>query len=443
MPVYLSNLGCARNLVDGEMMMGELVDNGFTMTQDPSQADTIIVNTCSFIESAIDESVDEILALAEYKKSGKCRRLIVTGCLPERFREETAESLSEVDIFLGTGAYHKITDVIKNEPVKNQCLLPPPVSLPLQRYDTKRITATSFMAYLKATEGCDRHCTYCIIPKLRGRLRSRPVEDITAEATHLISSGCKEIVIIGQDTGSYGTDLETPVPLSRLLKKIAGISSYPWIRFLYGSPDMTDESLIRTVASHNNICSYFDIPIQHSCKNVLQKMGRRYDEAYLMRLFDNIRAVIPDAALRTTLMVGFPGETDTDFENMLDFVKTVEFDHLGAFIYSDADDLPSHGLPDHVPEKVAKERHHILMTAQAEISFKKNSAHIDNVYRVLVEEQTEESLYIGRTWFQAPEVDGITYIDAKTLSVGEFADIKITDAFEYDLKGSLKNKSTF
>ena len=201
---------------------------------------------------------------------------------------------------------------------------------------------------------------------------------------------------------------------------------------------MTDESLIRTVAAHENICSYFDIPIQHSRKNVLQKMNRRYDEDYLKRLFYNIRAVIDDAALRTTLMVGFPGETDTDFKNMLDFVKTVEFDHLGTFIYSDSDDLPSHNLPDHVPEAVAKERHHILMTAQAEISFKKNKARIGNVYRVLVEEQAEESLYIGRTSFQAPEVDGITYIDAKTLSVGEFADIKITDAFEYDLKGSLK-----
>lgn len=418
-------------------MMGELVDNGFTITQDPSQADTIIVNTCSFIESAIAESVDEILELAEYKKTGKCRRLIVTGCLPERFREETADSLSEVDVFLGTGAYHKIIDVIKNDPAKHKCLLPPPMAMPLQGHDTKRIPSTSSMVYLKATEGCDRHCTYCIIPKLRGRLRSRPVEDIIAEATHLISSDFKEIVIIGQDTGSYGTDLKPPVPFSRLLEKISVISPAPWIRFLYGSPDMTDESLIRAVASHDNICSYFDIPIQHSSKNVLQKMGRQYDEACLLRLFDNIRSVIPEAALRTTVMVGFPGETDTDFKNMLDFVKTVEFDHLGAFIYSDSDDLPSHALPDHVPEAVAKERHHILMTAQAEISFKKNKARIGQVYKVLVEEQ-EETLHIGRTWFQAPEVDGITYIDSQTVTVGEFADIKITDAFEYDLKGSLK-----
>lgn len=438
MSIYLSNLGCARNLVDGEIMMGALVDNGFTMALDPSQADTIIVNTCSFIESAIDESVDEILELAEYKKTGKCRRLIVTGCLPERFREETADSLLEVDFFLGTGAYHKIIDIIKNDPARHGCLLPPPVSLPLQRYDTKRIPTTSPMVYLKTTEGCDRHCTYCIIPKLRGRLRSRPVDDIIAEATDLISSGFKEIAIIGQDTGSYGTDLKTPVPLWRLLTKIAGIAIQkpaPWIRFLYGSPDMTDESLIRAVASHDNICSYFDIPIQHSSKNVLQKMGRQYDEAYLLRLFDNIRSVIGDAALRTTVMVGFPGETDTDFKNMIDFVKAVEFDHLGAFIYSDADDLPSHNLPDHVPEKVAKKRHHILMTTQAEISLKKNNTHVDNIYKVLVEKQVEESLYIGRTWFQAPEVDGITYIDSHAITVGDFADIKITDAFEYDLKG--------
>jgi ribosomal protein S12 methylthiotransferase len=243
MLIYLSNLGCARNLVDGEIMSGELADNGYTITPDPAKADTIIVNTCSFIESAVDESVDEILELAEYKKTGNCKRLIVTGCLPERFREETADSLSEVDIFLGTGAYHKITDVIKSKPIKHRCLLPPPMDLPLQGHDTKRIPATSPMAYLKVTEGCNRHCTYCIIPKLRGRLRSRSIEDIAAEAKHLISSGFKEIVIIGQDTGAYGTDLEPPVPFSHLLEKIANKSvqkSEPWIRFLYVSPDMTD-----------------------------------------------------------------------------------------------------------------------------------------------------------------------------------------------------------
>lgn len=419
-------------------MLGELVDSGYVITQDPSQADTIIVNTCSFIESAIDESVDEILELAENKKSGKCNRLIVTGCLPERFREETAASLSEVDIFLGTGAYHKITDVIKSKPLKHRCLLPPPMSLPLQGQDAKRIPSTSPMVYLKVTEGCNRHCTYCIIPKLRGRLRSRAVEDIVVEATHLISSGFKEIVIIGQDTGSYGTDLEPPVPFFRLLEEIAGISIQkpdPWIRFLYGSPDMTDESLIQTVASHDNICSYFDIPIQHSSKHVLKRMGRQYDKEDLLRLFDDIRTAIPGAALRTTVMVGFPGETDDDFNQMLNFINAVGFDHLGAFIYSDSDDLPSHGLSDHVPENVAKERHHILMTAQAEIAFKKNSAHIGNIYKVLVEEQVEESLYIGRTCFQAPEVDGVTYIDSSTVTINEFADIKMTDVLEYDLKG--------
>lgn len=416
-------------------MLGELASGGFTITPDPAIADIIIVNTCSFIESAVDESVDEILELAELKKTGRCKRFIVTGCLPERFREEIAGSLPEVDAFLGTGAYHKITEVLTRPPEPGNCLLPPPAGLPLQTHDTRRIHSTTAMAYLKVTEGCNRHCTYCIIPRLRGTLRSRIIEDIEAEARHLISSGFRELVIIGQDTGSYGKDLVPDPNFSRLLEKIAEISTGTWIRFLYGSPDTTDERLIRTVAAHENVCSYFDIPIQHASSRILKRMGRHYDKNALLRLFDNIREIIPEAALRTTIMVGFPGETDSDFEQMLNFIKTVKFDHLGTFIYSDSDDLPSHKLSGHVPASVAKERHHVLMSAQSEISAKKNQNHIGHIYPVLVEEQVEAGLFTGRSSFQAPEVDGIIYIDSTDAGVGEFSDIKICDALEYDLRG--------
>ncbi len=420
-------------------MLGELAAKGFSIIPDPAKADIIIVNTCSFIESAVDESVDEILELAELKKTGRCKRFIVTGCLPERFREELAASLTEVDAFLGTGAYHKIAEVLTRPSEKGLCLLPPPAALPLQTHDTRRIPSTTAMAYLKVTEGCNRHCTYCMIPGLRGTLRSRTIKDIEAEARHLISSGFKELVVIGQDTGCYGQDLapnvRPNVSLPRLLEKISEISTDIWIRFLYGSPDTTDKRLIRTVADHENICSYFDIPIQHASSRILKRMGRHYDENYLLHLFDNIRKIIPEAALRTTIMVGFPGETDNDFEQMLNLIKTIKFDHLGAFIYSDSEGLPSHRLSGHIPTNIAQERLHVLMSAQSKISAEKNQNHIGHIYPVLVEEQMEPGLFTGRSSFQAPEVDGIIYIDSKDAVVGKFADIRITDALEYDLRG--------
>ncbi len=420
-------------------MLGQIAEDGFPVTGDPSQADVIIVNTCGFIESAAQESVDEILSLAEFKKSGHCRRLIVTGCLPERYREALAGSLPEVDMFLGTGAYQQIAEALHRPNSNTRCLLPSPDGLPLQHCGTGRTLTTASFAYLKVSEGCDRHCTYCIIPKLRGKLRSRAPEDVAMEARKLISMDFKEIVIIGQDTGAYGRDLRPPVPLSRLLADVADISKDIRVRFLYGSPDTTDETLIRTVADHDNICAYFDIPMQHAASLVLKRMGRNYNAGNLLRLVEHIRSVIPDAALRTTMMVGFPGETDKDFNELMKFAETVRFDHLGAFIYSDADDLPSHRLSNHVPKKIAKERHHALMSAQAGWSEGKNQKYIGRTFRVLVEEQVEEGLYAGRTWFQAPEVDGIVYIDAQdrknAVRVSEFADIRITDALEYDLRG--------
>jgi ribosomal protein S12 methylthiotransferase len=436
MKFYLASLGCAKNLVDSELMMGRLVKAGGFITQNPENADTIIVNTCSFIESAIDESIDTILDLSRYKLKGNCRRLIVTGCLPERFREAIAKSLPEVDIFLGTGAFDKIALAVKGGLNGQHCLLPDPNECVGPAHDSLRVRSAAYTAYLKISEGCSRHCTYCIIPKLRGKQKSRQPNDIVDEARDLISSGVKELILIAQDTTHYGADLDPPVPLYRLLEKISKISEDIRIRVLYGHGESIDDSFIRTIAEHQNICSYFDIPIQHASNGILKKMGRNYTSEDLYRLFDNIRSAVPDAALRTAIIVGFPGETDKDLERLLTFVQDIRFDNLGVFIYSDADDLSSHRLSDHVPKSVAMKRYDRLMSLQQNISLINNRRHIGNTYSVLVEECIDNNLYSGRTFFQAPEVDGVTDIHSENQSIGSFVHVRIEEASEYDLIGN-------
>ena len=435
MRIYLNTLGCARNLVDSEVMAAAIIKSGAQMTQDPADADTIVVNTCSFIESAINESVDTILALAVYKKTGNCRQLIVTGCLPERFGEDIAAAIPEVDIFLGTGAYDQITEAIAGRFDAGTCLLPPPASRPLPTRAAGRHPSTYPVAYLKIGDGCNRHCTYCVIPKLRGRLRSRETADILAEAEDLAARGFKEIILIAQDTSAYGLDLTPRQSLAGLLDRLAGILPDTRIRFLYGSPDHTDAALIAAVAKYSAVAPYFDLPVQHVSAPVLKRMGRPYAKPALFQLFAHIRAAAPEAVLRTTLLVGFPGETETDFNELLEFLETVRFDHVGVFVYSDADDLASHNLPDHVPPEVAQARYEILMTRQAEISLEKNQKRIGKTYAVLVEDRMDDNLYMGRAAFQAPEVDGIIYIESPDMRVGDFVNIRITEAYAYDLKG--------
>ena len=438
MKLHLVSLGCAKNLVDSEMMMGRLMQAGWNSTPDPGKAEIIIINTCSFIESAVNESIDTVLGLARYKQTGVCRRLIVAGCLPERFREDIVHALPEVDCFLGTGAFHEIEKAADGSLDPYECFLPDPDLIPLQKQEFTRAISSPHMAYLKVAEGCSRHCTYCIIPKLRGKQKSRRLEDVIAEARFLISSGVKELVLVAQDTTFYGKELYPPVSLNRLLEDISELSDNVWIRILYGHPESIDDPFIRTVAKHQNICSYFDIPIQHVGDRILKKMGRNYTSDDLRRLYDKIRSFVSDAALRTTVIVGFPGETDKDFEALLTFVKDVRFDHLGVFIYSDSDDLPSHRLPGHIPESVAKDRHDQLMSCQLEISLVNNRKHVGSVYDVLVEETTEDNLFSGRTFFQAPEVDGITYIHSDQLQIGSFVNVMIADAYEYDLAGEVE-----
>lgn len=442
MKVNLVSLGCARNLIDSEVMLGRLSKAGWVITQDPSEAETIIVNTCSFIESAVNESIDTILELAKHKQNGSCKRLIVTGCLPERYREEVIAAIPEVDIFLGTGAFDKILEAVEGSLGPSACLLPDPDSLALQRSDTPRMKSSGHIAYLKIAEGCSKRCTYCIIPKLRGKQKSRPPEDIFAEARCLIQSGVKELILIAQDTTAYGRDLVPPVTVSQLLERLSGLSDGKGalsdefrIRLMYGHPESIDESAIQTIATCKNICSYFDIPIQHASNRVLKRMGRKYARDDLHRLIDRIRATDPDAAVRTTVIVGFPGETDSDFEKLLRFIGDVRFDHLGAFTYSDSEDLPAHKLTGCVPKDIAQERYQLLMSHQAKISFGINRKYQHRIVNVLVEEMLEDRLFSGRTLFQAPEVDGITYIHSAPLRTGCFANVMIRETLAYDLIG--------
>jgi ribosomal protein S12 methylthiotransferase len=416
-------------------MMGRLVQAGHCMTDDPAAAEVIIINTCSFIEPAINESIDTILTLAKYKTTGSCRRMIVTGCLPERFQEEIAGELAEIDTFLGTGAFDKIVEAVAIEKASQTCILPDPDVIGLVEDGVERIRNTPHMAYLKVAEGCDRRCTYCIIPRLRGKQKSRLKAHILTEAATLIQSGVKELVLVAQDTTAYGRDLGLESGLSGLLQDLSGLSQDIWIRVLYGHPNSIDTDAIRTIHEASNICSYFDIPIQHAAGAVLKRMGRHYSEKDLFDLFKTIRTLSPAACLRTTLIVGFPGETDTDFAALLRFVERVQFDHLGAFMYSDSEDLPSHKLFGHVSEGVAKKRFDTIMSRQTTISLENNRKYIGRTIRVLVDEMPEANVYIGRTAFQAPEVDGVTFIHAKELHVGSFTDVRITDALEYDLIG--------
>lgn len=437
MRIYLESLGCPRNLVDSEIMLGALVQAGFQIIHDANKAEVIIVNTCSFIEEAANESIDRILELSSCKIDGFCQKLIVVGCLPQRYGSDIIKSLPEVDSFLGTGAFHRIVDAVQGN-LNTVCLLPTPD--PEQQIQQKcfRFHTHPYMAYIKIAEGCFRRCSYCIIPKLRGKQKSRPIDDIISEASYLIYKGYKELILVSQETTAYGKDFkDSSVSLDQLLYQLSNLSKDVWIRFLYGHPESIDDRVISRVAQQSNICSYFDIPIQHIGSSVLKNMRRRYSKNQLFNLFHRIRTMVPDAVLRTSVIVGFPGETDKDFEELMDFIQTIRFNHLGVFIYSDSEDLPSHKLQNHVSKRTAQKRYDRIMTVQQDISRTHNQRFIGKILSVLIDEQIEPGQWIGRTAYQAPDIDGIVYVqsNSNSIRVGEFVKVQITDALEYDLIG--------
>jgi len=431
--VYIESLGCARNQVDSEIMAARLAEAGWQVIDSPDDAEVIVVNTCSFIASATDESIDTILALAEYKTRGHCRRLVVAGCLPERYRDETAEALPEVDLFLGTGAYGRVVEAVTGQMAHGTCLLPDPDSIDVRTPITRK-PMSGHSAYLKVAEGCSRHCTFCIIPALRGRQKSRAVDAIVEEARFLIAGGVKEITLVAQETTAYGLDRGDAGGLAELMQLLAQLDDSVWIRFLYGHPLTTGTRLMDTMARFPNLCPYFDVPIQHASDRVLRRMGRGYTSDDLLRLFDSIRARVPHAVLRTTVLVGFPGETDADVDRLARFMDRVRFDHLGVFAYSDADDLASHGLPDHVPARLAEDRRDRLMARQRALSEETLAAYYARTLTVLVEQQDEPGLYVARSMFQAPEVDGSVLVrSAAPLTPGTFETVTIVETQEYDL----------
>jgi ribosomal protein S12 methylthiotransferase len=441
--IYLETLGCSKNQVDSEIMLGILKEHNYDFTYDESEADIIIINTCGFIESAKKESIDTILELAQLKKTCKCKILIVTGCLAQRYSKELSMEIPEVDAFLGTTNFNEIAKIINKILKNNERIVSTANSDKAVEYDLPRIlTSPSYTAYLKIAEGCDNYCTYCIIPKLRGKYKSRPIEKIVNEAKNLAKNGTKELIVIAQDITRYGIDLYGNYQLCELLKQLNSIEELKWIRLQYSYPDIISDELIEVIESNKKICKYIDIPIQHCNNKILKEMNRRTTKEHIITVINKLRKKIPDIAIRTTLITGFPGETDEQFTELYDFVKEIEFDKLGVFTYSREEDTPAAKLPKQIPEDIKENRRDKIMLLQRDISLKKNMDKIGRVYDILIEEKIEnENVYVGRTEFDAPEIDGVVYINSHlNINIGEFIRAKIIDALEYDLIGEVVNE---
>ncbi len=434
--VFISTLGCSKNLVDSEVMLNILVSNGLEKVVSIDDADIAVINTCGFIESAKEESINEILEIAQYKTIGKLKYLIVTGCLSQRYSENLKKDLPEVDAFLGTTSFEHIYQVIQGLEIGQDKSLILDINSDLKSDSKRSLLTQSYTAFLKIAEGCDNLCTYCIIPKLRGKYRSRKLEDIIEEAKLLADNGVKEIIIIAQDTTKYGLDIYENKTLPKLLIELNKIDKLKWIRFLYSYPEDIDMDLIIAVKESSKVCAYFDMPIQHSSNSVLKRMNRKTTGEDIENTINQIRTNIPDAVIRTTLITGFPQESEEEFDNLYEFVKRIKFDRLGVFAYSQEEDTPAASMTGQIKEEVKQERKNKIMEIQQAISLGKNQLQIGNIVEVLIEKEIEPNLYEARSYRDVPEIDGIIYV--KTLSTkneGEFVNIKITDAMEYDLLG--------
>ncbi|HIZ81492.1 MAG TPA: 30S ribosomal protein S12 methylthiotransferase RimO [Candidatus Mediterraneibacter pullistercoris] len=439
MKILFISLGCDKNLVDTEVMLGLLATRGYEMTDDETQADVIVINTCCFIHDAKEESIQNILEMAEYKKQGKAKALIVTGCLAQRYRQEIIDEIPEVDEVLGTTAYDRILDAVdaalKGE---HEVMLSDLDAMPLP--DTKRLVTTGgHFAYLKIAEGCDKHCTYCIIPKIRGNFRSVPMERLLKEAEELADQGVKELILVAQETTLYGKDLYGEKSLHILLKKLCKISGLRWIRILYCYPEEITDELIQVIKEEPKICNYLDLPIQHANDTILGRMGRRTSKQELVDIIGKLRMEIPDICLRTTLITGFPGETEVQHEELMEFVDEMEFDRLGVFTYSPEEDTPAAEMPDQIDEEVKLDRQEELMELQQEIAFDNEQAMVGREVLVMIEGKVaDENAYVGRTYRDAPNVDGLIFIhtDEELLS-GDFARVRVTGSVDYDLIGEL------
>ena len=444
MKILFISLGCDKNLADSEEMLGLLTAGGHEITDDETQADAIVINTCCFIKDAKEESVETILEMAEYKKTGSCHALIVTGCMAQRYQKEIIEEVPEVDAVLGTTSYGDIVKALEEAVAGNHFEEFRDIDY-LPDTGSKRVLTTGgHFGYLKIAEGCDKHCTSCIIPKLRGKFRSVPMERLIAQAEDMAEQGVKELILVAQETTVYGKDLYGKKSLHILLKKLCEIRGIRWIRILYCYPEEIYDELIETIRDEKKICHYLDIPIQHASDRILKRMGRRTSKQELIDIVGKLRKEIPDIVLRTTLITGFPGETEEDHEELKEFVDEMEFDRLGVFTYSPEENTPAAEMADQVPEEVKEERRDELMELQQEISYDRGQDRIGQELLVMIEGKVaDESAYIGRTYGDAPKVDGYIFVQTgELLMTGDFAKVRVTGALEYDLIGVLSDEYT-
>ncbi|HIX16378.1 MAG TPA: 30S ribosomal protein S12 methylthiotransferase RimO [Candidatus Hungatella pullicola] len=444
MKILCISLGCDKNLVDTEMMLGLLNRDGYSFTDDENEADIIVINTCCFIGDAKEESVNTILEMARLKEEGRCKALIVTGCLAQRYKQEILDEIPEVDGILGTTTYDEISNVLSQvlggqEHV--QCFHDLNA---LPKAGTERmITTGGHYAFLKIAEGCDKRCTYCIIPILRGSYRSVPMEELVAQAENLAQKGVKELILVAQETTVYGVDLYGKKSLPELLRRLCKIEGIQWIRIQYCYPEEITDELIQVIGQEEKICHYLDLPIQHASDRILKRMGRRTSQEQLRAIIEKLRKEIPDIALRTTLISGFPGETEEDHEALLSFVDEMEFERLGVFAYSAEEDTPAASFPDQIPQEVKEERRDEIMELQQEISFDHSQSMVGQVLEVMIEGKVaDENAYVGRTYMDGPGVDGLIFVQTgEALMSGDFARVRVTGAMEYDLIGELENES--
>ena len=439
MKIMFVSLGCDKNLVDTEMMLGMLSEKGYSFTDDENEADIAVVNTCCFIGDAKEESINQLLALGEKKTTGNLKGLIATGCLAQRYAKEIREDIPEVDVIVGTNAIDQIVQAIEDVNLhKKTDLLRDINEVPI--FGKKRIvTAGGYYAYLKIAEGCDKHCTYCIIPKVRGNYRSVPMDTLVEEAKELAKQGIKELILVAQETTLYGVDLYGEKKLPELLKKLCEISGLYWIRILYCYPEEITDELIQVIKDEKKICHYLDIPIQHASDTILRKMGRRTSNSDLRNIIGTLRKEIPDICLRTTLIAGFPGETQEDHEQVMEFIDEMQFDRLGVFTYSPEENTPAAEFPDQIEEDQKEEWQGELMELQQEIAFDKAADMIGWEGYVMIEGKVaDENVFVGRTYKDAPNVDGLVFVSSdEEFMSGDFVKIKVTGSYEYDLIGEV------
>lgn len=440
MKILFVSLGCDKNLVDTENMLGILKNKGFEFTDDEWEADIIAINTCCFIGDAKQESINTILEMAEHKKDARCKVLVVAGCLAHRYQDEIIKEIPEVDAFVGTSSYDKIADminsVLEEKGISN--FVEDANRMPMVEAD-RIVTTPGYYEYLKIAEGCDKHCTYCVIPKVRGSFRSFPIEYLVNQTKKLVEGGVKEIILVAQETTLYGVDLYGKKSLPKLLHNLGLIEGLEWIRILYCYPEEINDELIEAIKNEPKVCHYLDMPIQHASDNILKRMGRRTSKQELTDIVAKLRREIPDIALRTTLITGFPGETDVDHEEVMQFIDECEFDRLGVFTYSREEDTVAAQMPDQIVEEIKEKYRDELMQLQQEISADRSAAMIGRIVRVMIEGFIpEDNTYVGRSYKDAPNVDGLVFVECdRELMSGDFIDVKITGSTEYDLIGTI------